>query len=286
MRLARLLLIALGPAALAGCLHEADRPRWLDNLSLLRPTPEADAAAVKYVLVERPAGGEEINRRVWDRIDEQFLPFETRVLLEDAGLRVGIATDSAPGPLRKMIEDPRTARGHRGRTFALDRPAPLAVSLPVQRAEFSVQAAEGGRTTFVRDDVALGFDVTVRDAGDGKVLVHFVPHARYRDPNQLLPTGDGVRDQATETFPGVAFEVTLAASEYLVIGTDWYWEGTFGHQAFSAEKGGRAVQRLLVLHAGRTKADRTGPTLLTGEDGQAVAPPLASQATAARGARP
>src|SRR5436309_2550771 len=99
MRLARLLVITLTPAALAGCLHVAERPPWLDPFPLLGATPDGDAAAVEYVLVERPAGGEEINRRVWDRIDEQVLPFEARSVLEEAGLRVGIASESAPGPL-------------------------------------------------------------------------------------------------------------------------------------------------------------------------------------------
>ena len=116
-------------------------------------------------------------------------------------------------------------------------------------------------------------------------MVQLVPHARYREVNQFLPDADGLRDQATETFPGAAFEVTLTAGEYLVIGTDWFWEGTFGHQAFTGEKDGRPVQRLLVLHAGRMKPDRGGAALL-GSDDQASAPPLASQTAAVRGARP
>ena len=96
-----------------------------EALPLLRSTPEPDSATLEYVLIERPVGGEEINRKIWDRIDEQIVPFETRTVLEDAGLRIGIASESTPGPLRKMIDDPRTGRGHRLRTFSLDKPAPL-----------------------------------------------------------------------------------------------------------------------------------------------------------------
>lgn len=279
MRLARPLLIALLPAALAGCLHEADRPPWLDPFPLFGSLPEGDAAAVEYVLVERTAG-EEINRRVWDRIDEQVLPFETRAILEEAGLRVGIASESAPGPLRKMIEDPRTHRGHRGRFFALDKATPLALDGFRPRAEFEIPALEGGKTSFARDTVSLGFEITVRDAGDGKVVIHLVPNARYRDPNHLLPAEGVIRGEATETFPGAAFDVTMAPTEYLVIGTDWYWDGTFGHLAFTGQKGDRDVQRILVLRGTRTKADAPAAS------GNATeAPPLASQ-TAARGARP
>jgi hypothetical protein len=284
MRLARLFVIALAPVGLAGCLHEADRPAWMNRIPLLRSTPESDAAALEYVLIERPAGGEEINRQVWARIDELIFPFETQSVLQEAGLRVGIASESTPGPLRKMIDDPRTGRGHRFRTFSLDKPAPLLVSAVVPHAAFAVPTGEGTATKFARDEAALGFEVTVRDGPDGKVLVKLVPHARYRDPGHLVPTADGERDVGTEHFPAAGFEVALAPTEFLVVGTDSYREGTFGHVALTGPRDDRQVQRLLVLRAGRTRAAREG--LPPDKNTQAVAPPIASQVTAARGVSP
>jgi len=285
MRLARVLCFGLLPVALTGCLHEEDRPHWMNRISLLQPPAAEDAASIEYVLVERTAGGEEINRRVWDRIDEQILPFETRTILEEAGLRVGIASESAPGPLRKLIEDPRTDRGHRHRTFPLDKAAPLMLSDPLVRAEFSIPTSDGRSTRFARDLVALGFDITLRDAADGKVLVRCVPRASYRDQARLLPTDPADRDQATETFAGAAFEVAVSPAEYLVVGTDSYWQGKFGLAALTAERDERPVQRLLVLRAGRSKPFRDGTTLLTSSD-KPSAPPLASQASLARGSQP
>ena len=86
-----------------------------------------------------------------------------------------------------MIDDPRTGRGHRFRTFSLDKPAPLLVSGAVPHAAFPIPSGEDGTTRFARDDVALGFEVTVRDGPESKVLVKLVPHARFRDTAQLLP---------------------------------------------------------------------------------------------------
>jgi len=86
---------------------------------------------------------------------------------------------------------------------------------------------------FNRDQTALGFEITVRDAPDGKVFVKLVPHAKYREPHQLLPTEGGERDQGTESFPAAGVEVALSPTEYLVIGTDSYREGTFGHAALT-----------------------------------------------------
>jgi hypothetical protein len=283
MRLVRLFLVGLVPVGLIGCVHEADRPAWMNRIPLLRATPEPDSALLAYVIVERTAGGDDVNRKVWDRIDEQLFPFETRTVLEDAGLRVGTASESTPGPLRKMIEDPRTGGGHRGRTFALDKPAPLFVSGAVPRATFALPAADGHRINFNRTEVALGFEVTVRDAPDGKVFIKLVPHAKYREPNQLVPTEGLERDQGLESFPAAGFEVALSPTEYLVVGTDSHRDGTFGHAALTGPKDDRVVQRLLVLRAGRTRPEHSAPT---NSDSQAVAPPLVTQATMARGVSP
>ena len=116
-------------------------------------------------------------------------------------------------------------------------------------------------------------------------LVRLVPRARYRDHARLLPTDLEDREQATELFPAASFEIALGASDYLVVGTDWYWDDTFGSAAFVGEKEGRPIQRLLVLRASRTKA-KGDMNLLSGEPERVAAPPLATQASLVRGARP
>ena len=259
--------------------------RWRDRLPLFRSAPDADTAFAEYVLVERPVGNEDINRHVWDRIDEQVIPYETRAALEEIGLRVGTIGGSTPGPLRGMIDDPRTGRGHRFRSFALDKPAPLLLNGP-QRVEFATTSADGGPTRFARDQVHLGFEVSVRESADGKVLVKFVPQARFREALQLLPSISGERDQGSESFPVGSFEIALAPNEYLVIGTDVLKPGTFGHSTFTELKEERGVQRLLVLRAGLTRADRSEEKGLLGGNGKPTVAPLAAQAGIARAARP
>ena len=286
MRFARVLLLALLPLATVGCLSEGSRAKWYNPFPLLGGGHDPESALVQYVVIERPAGTEEINRRAWDRVDEQVLPFETRAILEESGLRVGTTGESAPGSLRKLIDDPRTSWGHRARTFGLDRPATLLLTGNLPRADFSLRAADGKKSVFERDRVVLGFEMTVRDGSDGKVLVKLVPRARYHDPSQLLPADAADRGLATEVFPAAGFEIALMPNEYLVVGTDDYWEGTFGNQAFTGEKEDRRVQRLLVLRATRNRAGKVSPILLSGADDQAVAPPIASQASTVRSSRP
>src|SRR4051812_7241770 len=103
MRFLRVVLIVSLPAVLAGCFSDGSRSHWLNPLPLLRSTADEDSALVQYVIVERTEGTEEINRRAWDRVDEQILSFETRTMLEEAGLRVGTTSESLPGVMRKLV---------------------------------------------------------------------------------------------------------------------------------------------------------------------------------------
>ena len=209
MRRARRWLVALLVVSLAGCFSTKEqRARWTDPFDLFAPGRETDSASVHYVLIERPVG-EEINRRVWDQVDEQILPFETRTSLEAAGLRVGKVGGTMPGLLRRLVDNPRTRGGLRGRYFALDKPFPLATTERLPMVDFPVVDPQGTSTRFTRETAALGFDVTVREAkmgevgevGDGGVIVKVVPHARFRDPTRLLlgELSDG--DTATELSP-------------------------------------------------------------------------------------
>jgi hypothetical protein len=282
MRLAPVLAIGLVPMALAGCLSSDAPSPWGKSRSLLGNCVDVDTAVIQYVIVERPAGTDEINRRAWDRVDEQVFSYETRCLLEQAGLRIGIAGESTPGALRKLIDDPRTPWGHRIRTFALHRPAPLTVSECIDRVEFSVPTANSRTVPFKCDRVVLGFDLTVQEGDEGKALVKLVPRARYQDPSQLLPNDPGDRGMSTEVFPAAGIELALSPADHLVIGTDSYWVGTFGHAAFTAENDERKVQRLLVLKAARPHVSRATSSAQSSVASNVSPIPVAAQAGGAR----
>jgi hypothetical protein len=274
MRRARRWLVALLVVGLAGCFSTREqRARWADPFDLFAPGRDTDSASVHYVIIERPVG-EEINRRVWDQVDEQIVPFETRTALEAAGLRVGRVGGTMPALLRRLVDNPRSRGGLRGRYFALDKPVPLATTDRLPTVDFPVADAEGNVSRFTKEKATLGFDVTVREAKAGEtgaVVLKVVPHARFRDPTRLLVGELSDGDIATELFPAAGIE--------LVIGTDSYREDTFGHAALVGEKDGEPAQRLIVLWAGLAKSPKPAA-------GGTEPPPLSAQATTARGSRP
>jgi hypothetical protein len=293
MRLVRLgwpaLFLLLLPL-LTGCFGSGtSRAQLFDRLPFLNSTPPTDSAFIEYVLIDRPAGREDINRKLWERVDEQVLNADIRSSLQENGLRVGTISDTMPGVLRGMFDDPRTNRGHRFRSFAAEKSAKLLITPDSKRVEFTMPNGEREPIKFIREQALLGFEITVRELGDSKVQVKLVPLAKYHDPSMFIPTkGDGIREQAIETFPTGTIEVTVSGTEYIVIGTDYYANGTFGHVTFVGDSSTieRAAQRVLVLRAGLTKAERTAPKLLNGKDDPNGPLPIASQASLARGQKP
>lgn len=274
------LWIGLFVLLLAGCLNNGEkRSRWTSPLDIFGQRHDEEAATIQYVVIERPAGGDEINRRAWDQVDEQILSFETRAILEESGLRIGKVGNAMPSLLNRMVQNPRTKGGARSRSFALDRPFPLMLTSNLPRVQFPIPTADGPEQ-FSREQAILGIEITVKEAKDGHNSIKLVPMARYRDSSRIL-TGDVTNgDQATESFTSAGVDITLTANEYLVIGTDYFREDTFGHQALVSTKDNEPTQRLIVLWAGLTKENKTAQRDPT------VAPPLAAQASVTRGSRP
>jgi hypothetical protein len=266
---------------LTGCLtSSADRSKWMDSF-LPNPT-DSESAYIEYVVIERPYNRDDINRQVWDRIDEQAIPFESRVVLEENGLRVGTISSTSPGTLRTLIDDPRTERGHRLRSFGLEKSASLPITNQLTKVDFMVRGEEETQQV-AKENIRLGFQFSLRELPDGKVMVRVVPEGKCRTTKLLLPGADGDREHITDTFPLAAFEMPLESKHYLVIGTDSFKEHTLGHHVFTDRNdASRPIQRLLVISAGINKPQQLRPKQLNGRDDTTGALPLASQASVIR----
>jgi hypothetical protein len=272
---------------LAGCTYDrGSQTRWYDKFNLLGgPGPET--AFIEYVVIDRPFGSDDINSRIWDRIDEHVIPYETRDLLSSNGFRVGTVSTTTPGTLRTMIDAPHSSIGHRFKSFAAEKTVSLKFN-PLSKAEFVAINESGQSTEFQPVDAKFGFQVTIVPA-DGKSLVKFVPEMTHKDKSKYAPPGGagiGWTDEITETFPRAAFEVPIGEGEYIVIGTDAARRGTLGLTTFSQTEGSTQSQKLIVLRVGKTGTDKPKPTLLNGKEDTAGAPTIATQASTIRGARP
>jgi hypothetical protein len=244
----------------AGCL--SDQPSrgtgWLDRLRV-NTVSAADTIYIEYVLIERPLGDHAMNRVVWSETDEQILPSEVRTIVNNNGYRIGTISGMFPSELDAMIQNPHSAEGHRQRRIAAGYPAAFALNGPVPSSEFQVRLnSESVPTTVRREQAQFSLDITPVVLADGRLQLKCVPEVEYHDKkfwNPIGAVGPGWGgSKPSEKYPALAFDINISSKEFLVIGA-FEKPTTLGYQTFVSAQSTETVQKLMILHAGRMKAE-------------------------------
>jgi hypothetical protein len=281
--------LALGLAV--GCVgtRPTSQTGWLDRLKQLGGPQGPDLVVMDVAVLERPSGDRYLNGPLWATIDEQSVDLERRAVLDDNGLRVGRFGGMLPAGLQSLLTTDRgDADRHRvwkhagaGKVVALGGVHP--------RVQFELRA-DGSPTPVALENAQWQMLVVPTLLPDGRVKLVFTPQAEHGRRGLLPQTSDDgypVQGQRpVERFTALAWEVTLAAQEYVVVGTHFDQPGTLGHACFVDPDVARPAQRLLVIRAGRG-GDAAGPADVEAA-APGEAPPLALRAarTTVRGSEP
>ena len=215
---------------------------------------------MEYVLIERPVGDSALNRVVWADTDEQILPSEVRTIVNNNGFRIGTVAGILPSEVDAMIKNPRSVEGHRQRRIAASYPAAFLLNGPVAHSEYQVRLnSESVPTTVKREQAQFSLDITPVVLPDGRLQLKCVPEVEYYDKKYWNPIGavgaGWGGQQPSEKYPSLGFDVTISSKELLVLGTFIDKTNTLGNQMFVDNQPNQTVQRLLILHAGRIKAE-------------------------------
>ena len=294
MRRARAGLLGLFVLTLAGCLN--DRPvqnaSWYDRFRSGGPTGP-DAVFIEYAVIERPAGSAAINRDAWNSIDEQVLSSETRALLSENGLRVGIVGGMLSSDLEGFLANPKSTIGHRQRRLYAGNPAVLTLNGPVPQSEFQMLGVLNGSPTSINlEQAKFALSITPEQAANGRIKLTCVPEVEYQDKKHWTPPGAAgmgwLNNKPVDKFTALAFEANLSPREYLVVGAFHERGPWLGNQLFGGLNGQEKVQRLIVIRTGRATEDES-KILPIGRlpNGDGIVP-IASQASVSitRGQKP
>lgn len=277
-------LVALALLLSGGCLwvRPAQTGAWLRSL---RPSggPQGDDVVVLQVsVIEQLVGDRRVNRDLWTSIDEGAVTLDRRAVLEDNGFRVAVAGGSASETLNDLLKskrsnpDPHQIQTRSGTTKT------LLLSGLLSSCEFQLKLDGEPKTTeFKQAQCAVAVTPTL--ASDGRVVLAFVPQVQHGAPKLLTHDehGDFVLQgrRPAEPYPGLNFEVTLGAQDYVVIGTWAEKKSTLGQCCFVTADGPKPSQRLLVIRAARQLAPATPDAAASeGATTTAAKPPLAYQA--------
>jgi hypothetical protein len=247
----------------------------------------AGQVQMDVTLLECPAGDPFINQQLWTFTDELAVELEHRAALEENGLRVGRVVGLPPTELRALLTSPRSCVNPRRRLLTAGHTAPLLLGPVAPEVRFQV-CRQGVPAVALLQQAQCVLAVTPALTADGRTQLHFAPRVEYGEflrELQVAADRSGYTlevKRKVESYPELDWDVTLAANEYLVIGTYIERPETLGYQAFVETSGAAPLQRLLVIRTGRSGggidaeiADLppADPSLSGG------APPLALQAT-------
>ncbi len=290
MRLFLAVVLALASTAAGCCFFEKKEPPPLRHEADRPPegTSGGELVYLDVALIQRPPGDRFLDREVWETGDEQEVDLETKPVLEENGLRVGQLGGMLPARLQALLSSPVSCPDPR-RLRAEDPSKPLVVPVGPVRVECSFEVRSGGKRPVKLKDACCQFEV-LPVLEEEQIRLRFTPQVQHgkarlqphvaREPDGELRWAVDARP-ALEEFPALRFELSVAAGEYVLLGTRFVQKDTLGH-SFFVPGGENPGQWLLVLRASRVRA---GPAAA---ETSSLAPPLALQAgwTTARGSRP
>jgi hypothetical protein len=241
----------------------------------------ADVVQIDVAVVERPLGDAFLNRGLWDLADEQAVSLESKPKLDDNGLRVCEIGGLPPAGLQALLSSPRSCPDPRRIQVHAGSPVPVPLGAAGRRCGFQLRQ-DGERRDVDLKDAQCVLEVVPTLTDDGKVHLQFMPKVKQGSPALRIaarqdPSGalrwDRREEQPEECFTRLAWDVTVAPNEFVVVGTHLNRPDTLGQTFFMALEEEPRLQRLLVVRTSRSLAEQAPAETPTG-----FAPPLALRA--------
>lgn len=238
-------------------LHQANK------IPALRPPP--DAVALDIVFIERPMGDALLGTELWKHVDEvASLSSDTRGMLRQNGLRVGVVGSHPPEALQTMLglrsdyayepaaEQAKLLVGHKS-VVRSGGETEIQTSPEYERCTISCVADSGARSREYELARCL-FRVTSTRIEDGWVRLDFVPQVQF-GPEQLRHVaGDGgwqfSNTQKSDVLFTQRFSLTIGTGEMVVITMRDEPPGSLGRVFFAGPEEHPQVQRVLLVRLG------------------------------------
>ncbi len=295
MRLpARFVAIALLVAVFAasGCRLFDEQPKGKLSLGTLQPAE--DAVALEIFFAHFDYGFGPYSQRLWEQVDEQVLPVETRRELARYGFRVGLVGSQVPVDLAHLMTltdrpQPKTAEtkvdleneplvklrileirsGRKGEIIA----SPHYDRLPLLWRE-------GDKVMGRPYDNADGrFVLKATKQSDGRVELDLQPELHYGKAEQRWVADDGVFRLASAAkkriFKELHVNVDLAPGQMLLMTCRPDHPGSVGHYFFTEPVADESLaQRMVIIRLAQAGSDRAFSEIVSAEIDPATGQPV------------
>ena len=268
------ILILCALTAILGC--SPIRPK--SNQSPLKaPQMSPDSVTLDLFFIRYPFGDSVANEELWQQIDEQQIPIETRRRLSANGFRAGVIAGQIPITLSQLLElKGKSAPVGGVQTTALaevgsdEGPMWSHTQLrPRKRSEIITSeiypelpvllSGPDGVTGKTYQKAQGVLAVSVIPEKDGRVLLQAVPELHH-DESQRVFTGSQGAWRIDTARPRLVFDdmtvsARLAPGQMIVLSCLPTRPGSLGHNFLTTDSSGSLEQKLLVIRLSQTQHD-------------------------------
>jgi hypothetical protein len=207
-------------------------------------------------LIEQPLGDEYLSHTLWTQTANP-LPHGSSAVLGANGIRVGLISGVIPADLERLATSEAAIVDASLRIVLSDLPKPVPIKSSGEMVNLEVVRTSGDAPESIEiSNAEFALIVTATPTTDGQVKVRCEPRIQHGEKQPHWgPTADGTSFERndlrpTEQFPTLAWEVTLARHEVLLVGsTEEEAPGNLGATFFRLRDTLRQRQRVLAIQA-------------------------------------
>lgn len=224
-----------------------------------------DNVVVEIAFAEVSVHDREWLESLWDELDEQHLPIESRRALTANGLRCGLAGEQLPDILREVTNADSTDNRSVPAAVANQKQATRQLHLrPGHRSEIITASTEDAMTILLDDGTNISghqftaaqtlFSIQAYPAQSSRAAVQLTPELHFGDTKQRYVGKDGAfvlesrRDH--RAFGNLQIDAELAPGQTLVVTCDGPSK-SLGGNFFTAQDG--ETQKLLLVRLARAQ---------------------------------
>jgi hypothetical protein len=267
-------LVLCALAAALGCTPI--RPKT-DTSPLSAAHMSPDSVALDVFFVRCPFGDAVVNQELWQEIDEQQIPVETRRRLMDNGFRVGMISGQIPIRLSQMLQ----LKGNSAPIGSAQSTVLAEVGSDEGAMWSHKQLRAGKRSEIHTSEIYSQLPVLISEPGgvsgqtyakaqgvvavravpqkDGRVLLELVPELHHGDERRNFSGNQGAwridMGRPRRAYDDMAISAYLTPGHMIVLSCLPSRPGSLGHQFLTTDSSGSLEQKVLVIRLSQTQHD-------------------------------
>jgi len=253
------------------------RPPTKTSSPLTAARMSSDSVTLDVFFVRCPYGDPVANDTLWQQIDEQQIPLETRARLAENGFRVGVIGGQMPVALSQLLElkgkpapgseptqqDLTTIGSEEGTLWShkqlrAGKRSEIVTSETYDELPVLLCSADGVSGQSYRKAQGV-LAVTALPKEDGRVELQITPELHHDEVRRNFRGDHGAwrvdMARPREPFDEMAIGPHLTPGHMIVISSLPNRPGSLGHHFLTSDSAGKLEQKLLVLRLSQTQHD-------------------------------